>query len=158
MNSKIWALARIALGLIFLWAFFDKVLGLGYATKSASAWLNGGSPTTGFLSHSTGPFGSFFQSLAGSPIIDWLFMLSLLGLGLALILGIGMRLAGWGGALLMLLMWAATLPVENNLFIDEHIIYALLLVGFGSTSVADSWSLRTWWKSTSLVRRHSFLG
>jgi thiosulfate dehydrogenase [quinone] large subunit len=146
MNNKIWALVRIALGLIFLWAFFDKVFGLGYATKSAGAWLNGGSPTTGFLSHATGPFASFFQSLAGSPIIDWLFMLALLALGLGLTLDIGRKLYGWGGALLMLLMWAAALPVENHPFIDQHIIYALVFIGFATTKCGVDWGFDSFGK------------
>jgi thiosulfate dehydrogenase [quinone] large subunit len=63
------------MGLIFLWAFFDKLLGLGFATKAENAWINGGSPTSGFLLHGTkGPFAEFFQSLAGIPTVDWLFM------------------------------------------------------------------------------------
>jgi thiosulfate dehydrogenase [quinone] large subunit len=40
---------RLALGWIFMWAFLDKLFGLGNSTPSASAWLNGGSPTKGFL-------------------------------------------------------------------------------------------------------------
>ena len=43
------ALTRILLGFVFLWAFLDKTFGLGYATEPAKAWINGGSPTTGFL-------------------------------------------------------------------------------------------------------------
>ena len=38
-------LLRLALGVEFLWAFFDKLFGLGYSTPSARAWLEGGSPT-----------------------------------------------------------------------------------------------------------------
>ena len=34
-------LLRLALGVEFLWAFFDKLFGLGYSTPSARAWLNG---------------------------------------------------------------------------------------------------------------------
>lgn len=30
-----------------------------------------------------------FNAIAGAPVIDWLFMLSLLGIGTALLLGIG---------------------------------------------------------------------
>ena len=42
---------RIMVGLTFVWASADKLLGLGYATGPAKAWINGGSPTTGFLSN-----------------------------------------------------------------------------------------------------------
>lgn len=52
-------------------------------------------------------------------------MLGLLGIGAALMLGVFMNLAAGAGALLLLLMWTAVLPPENNPFMDDHIIYAL---------------------------------
>src|SRR5690625_6651809 len=42
-------LVRIFIGFYFLWAFADKLLGLGFSTPKEGAWINGGSPTTGFL-------------------------------------------------------------------------------------------------------------
>ncbi|WP_318272177.1 hypothetical protein [Microbispora triticiradicis] len=45
----VWAAARVAVGWVFLWAFLDKLFGWGFATPAAKAWINGGSPTTGFL-------------------------------------------------------------------------------------------------------------
>ena len=44
------AVLRIATGFVFLWAFLDKTFGWGYATTSEHSWINGGSPTKGFLS------------------------------------------------------------------------------------------------------------
>ena len=128
-QTTLWLLVRLALGLILLWAFFDKLFGLGFATPAASAWVNGGSPTNGFLSHVAGPFGGFYNAIAGNLIIDWLFMLGLLGLGLGLITGLASKLTGWGGLILMVLMWGASLPLKNHPFIDEHIIYGLIFVG-----------------------------
>src|SRR3954451_17740966 len=76
--AKALAVLRIAVGFVFLWAFFDKTFGLGYATPAARAWVNGGSPTKGFLSAvHAGPFQSTFHSMAGSGWADWLFMLGL---------------------------------------------------------------------------------
>src|SRR5689334_12004100 len=40
---------RLLTGFVFLWAFLDKTFGLGYATASGKGWLDGGSPTKGFL-------------------------------------------------------------------------------------------------------------
>src|SRR5215208_2082879 len=98
------AVLRIVLGLTFLWAFFDKLLALGYHTGDA-AWINGGSPTEGFLKFGAdGPFDGFYHSLAGTAFADWAFMLGLLGIGTALTLGIGVRIAGYAGALLYLMM------------------------------------------------------
>jgi hypothetical protein len=62
----LWALTRLSLSAVFLWAFFDKVFGLGHETTAAHAWLNGGSPSAGFLGGATGPFADFYQSIAGA--------------------------------------------------------------------------------------------
>ena len=51
-------------------------------------------------------------------------MLGLAGIGIALIAGIGMRIAAVAGGLLLVLMWTAVLPPENNPFMDDHLIYA----------------------------------
>jgi len=58
---------RILFGFTFLWAFLDKLFGLGKATPSESAWLNGGDPTYGSLANNEGTFSSFFSGLAGQP-------------------------------------------------------------------------------------------
>ncbi len=79
------AVARLSIGFVFLWAFLDKLVGLDHATPAAKAWINGGSPTTGFLNGVKGPFGGVFGSITGTPA-DWLFMAGLLGIGIALTL------------------------------------------------------------------------
>src|SRR3989344_6132089 len=119
---------RLVMSFIFLWAFVDKVFGLGFATTEANAWINGGSPTLGFLTHAVkGPFAHFFTSLAGQPFVDWLFMLGLLFIGLTLLLNRYVFWGGIAGAVMVMLMWLAVLPPENNPIVDDHIVYALLL-------------------------------
>ncbi|MBG0816658.1 DoxX family membrane protein [Planomonospora sp. ID82291] len=156
--AKVWAITRIALGWIFLWAFLDKLFGLGFSTPSERAWINGGSPTSGFLK-GTGEnaLGGMFSGLAGQGWVDWLFMLGLLGIGTALILGIGLRVAAVTGALLMVLMWMAQLPLETNPIIDDHIIYALVLAGLALSNAGDTWGLGRQWGATNLVRGKPFL-
>lgn len=150
---------RLSMGWIFLWAFLDKTVGLGFATPSERAWLAGGSPTTGFLTNATsGPFEAIFKSLAGSGLVDWLFMIGLLGIGLALLLGIGIRLAMYSGAVMMLLMFLATLPVENNPVMDDHIIYVLVLVLLGAAPEAGKvFGLGKWWEKLSFVKKYPIL-
>src|SRR5918996_5316017 len=93
--AKFLAVFRVVLGFEFLWAFADKTFGFGYATPAARAWIHGGSPTKGFLSRvAVGPFESPFHAIAGAAWADWLFMAGLLGIGIALILGIGLRAPG----------------------------------------------------------------
>lgn len=62
----LWALVRTCLGWTFLWPFLDKTFGLGHETPSASAWVRGGLPTTGFLKASVGPFSGIYHDLSGS--------------------------------------------------------------------------------------------
>ena len=157
-ENYVWGALRIVVGLIFIWAFFDKVFGLGFATERGKAWIDGVSPTLGFLKFGTdGPFDSLFQSLSGSIFVDWLFMLGLLLIGLTLILGIGVRIAGYSGALLMLLMWSAHLPPEHHPFLDEHIVYILVLLGCVYANSGDYWGLGRFWSGTKAVKRYPCL-
>jgi thiosulfate dehydrogenase [quinone] large subunit len=128
-------LLRYALSFIFLWAFFDKVFGLGFATAPDKSWIHGGSPTTGFLANAVqGPFMSFFHSLSGMPVVDWLFMGGLLFVGLTLALNKYLKLGCMAGVLMLLSMYLALLFPANNPIIDEHIVYilVLLLIAFKS--------------------------
>jgi thiosulfate dehydrogenase [quinone] large subunit len=151
------AVTRLSLGFIFLWAFVDKLFGLGRSTPEIASWLNGNSPTSGFLSSVDGPFAGFYNGMANNAFVDWLFMLGLLGIGGALMLGIGMRIAAATGALLMVLMWTASLPVASNPFMDEHLIYALVLVALALLHQGDTIGLGRMWANTGVVRRFPIL-
>jgi hypothetical protein len=64
--NYLWGALRLSMGWIFLWAFLDKILGLGFSTEAGKAWITGGSPTTGFLTFATkGPFEEFFKEYFG---------------------------------------------------------------------------------------------
>lgn len=163
------AVARIAVGFIFLWAFLDKTFGLGYSTASAKAWIHGGSPTSGFLGHvDVGPFQGFFTSLGGSTVVDILFMAGMLAVGLALILGIGLRIAAVAGTVILLMMWAAEWPLAQltsagqpsgsvNPIVDYHLVYALVAIVAALTFAGRTWGFGKMWESTSLVKRLPWL-
>lgn len=142
-----------------LWAFLDKTFGLGFSTSADTSWLSGVSPTTGYLQFAPdGPLAAIFNSLAGNVVIDWLFMLGLLGVGVALLLGMGMRVASVAGSLLMFLIWLSALPLENNPFMDQHIVYILILIGLYNEPAAHTrLSLAEWWQNTRLVKNHPWL-
>lgn len=160
VDSRAWyalAAARILLGVTFLWAFVDKLFGLGFATPVAKAWLNGGSPTTGFLQHVTGPFAGIFSGIAGMPWTDWLFMFGLLGIGVGLIFGVAVRLSTLLGGLLLFMMWMASQPLENNPLIDDHIIYIAALGAIAYALPEQRLGLGTWWQSLDIVKKNRWL-
>lgn len=151
------AALRLMLAFQFLWAFGDKLFGWGLSTPAERAWINGGSPTEGYLSNVEGPFAGFFGSMAGYGIFDVLFMLGLLGIGLALALGIGMRIAAVSGALLLVMMWMAALPIVTNPFLDDHLVSAVLLIALAAASAGDTLGLGRRWAATDLVQRYPIL-
>jgi thiosulfate dehydrogenase (quinone) large subunit len=167
--AKFLAVFRVVLGFEFLWAFLDKTFGLGYATPSARAWINGGSPTKGFLSNvAVGPFEETFHTIAGAGWADWLFMAGLLAIGVALILGVGLRIAAVSGTAMMLLMWAAEWPLakftsagepsmSTNPIVDYHIIYALALIALALTYAGNTWGLGKLWAKLPFVQRNRWL-
>jgi thiosulfate dehydrogenase [quinone] large subunit len=155
--AKALAVLRISTGFVFLWAFLDKTFGLNYATPSAKAWINGGSPTKGFLSSvEVGPLQSFFHAIAGTWWANGLFMLGLLAIGIALIAGVAMRIA---------MMWLAEVPFAQftsageptgspNPFADSHYIYAVVLIVLALTYAGTTWGLGRTWARLPFVNRN----
>jgi thiosulfate dehydrogenase [quinone] large subunit len=153
-----WIGLRLILGWMMLWAFLDKTFGLGYATASTDAWLSGSSPTSGYLGYATsGPLAGFYQSLVGNVVVDVLFMLALIAIGIALILGIGMKIAGYSGAVLMVILWSTNLPPENNPIVDDHIISFVLLLALTTVKAGQWLGLGKWWITTPLVKKFPIL-
>ncbi|MFD7708340.1 hypothetical protein [Streptomyces sp. NPDC059786] len=169
VRAYAFASLRLLTGFVFLWAFLDKTFGFGYATPSGKGWIDGGSPTKGFLgSVAVGPMESTFHSWAGDPWADWLFMLGLLGIGLALVAGVALRLAAVAGTLMMGLMWIAEWPpakhlsdgspsMSTNPFVDYHVIYAVALIVVAAAAAGDTLGLGRIWAGLPLVRRSRWL-
>ncbi len=167
--SRLVAVTRIGMGLLFGWAFLDKLFGFGYATSSVGAWVNGGSPTKGFLGGlKHGPFKSMFTSWAGDAWADWLFMLGLAGISVALLFGIGLRIAAVSGTLLLLLMWAAAWPLDRhtstgeltrstNPILDDHLIYAVVLLALAALYAGNTWGFGKRWARLNIVRDNRWL-
>ncbi len=167
--KRVLAALRLVMGSIFMWAFLDKMFALGFSTgrledggidffADGAAALNGGSPTLGFLKFgSRGPLASFWQGMAGDTWLNVLFLTALAGIGLALLLGVGLRIAAISGSLLMLGMWSVAIWPANNPVIDDHIVYALVLVVFALTAAGNTWGLGARWSRTRLVQRFPIL-
>ncbi|MEO3840614.1 MULTISPECIES: DoxX family protein [unclassified Streptomyces] len=160
---------RLMTGFVFLWAFLDKTFGFSYATPGNGAWIDGGSPTEGFLgSVAVGPMEDTFHSWAGDAWADWLFMLGLLGIGIALVLGVALRFAALATTVMMALMWVAEWPpakhlsdgspsMSTNPLIDYHVIYAVVAIALAVTYAGNTWGLGRMWATLPFVRDHRSL-
>lgn len=164
-------LTRLALGWTFLWAFFDKVFGLGFDTCRAedgsidvmcdSAFLAGGSSTWGFLSFGTqgSATGDWVSWMATSGpgdigIADFLYLGALLIAGVSFTLGIAMRLGALAGAGLMIAIYiASSVWPQFNPFMDEHIIYALAMAALAAVGAGRSLGLGRWWATHPLAAK-----
>lgn len=149
---------RIVLGFMLIWAFLDKLLGLGMPTTPDAAMINEGSPTEYYLSHLvSGPFEGIYSSLAGNPVLDILLMTGLLLVGVAMILGVASRLSTVGMCVMMALMFSLEIPPDDNPFVDYHIVYILASIaiyylgGYGALGLGERWS------ELSIVKRFPIL-
>ncbi len=168
LARKVLAVARVVIGFTFLWAFVDKLFGFGFATPSSRAWINGGTPAQGFIKGIEGPFHDVFQIFA-NPVGDWLFMAGLLGIGVAMITGAGLRIAAAAGTMLMLFMFVAEWPAattvvdgkvvsgSTNPIVDSHWHEALLLIISAVTLAGDTWGIGKWWGNLDIVKKHRSL-
>ena len=159
VTPYVWAALRLLMGWTFLWAFIDKLFGLGFATPAESAWVNGGSPTLGFLSFATnGPLAGVYQAIAGNALVDAVFMAGLAGVGLSLLLGVGMRFGTLSGALMLLFIYTAgSMPPENNPFVHDRLVYAVIMIGLLASGSGRTLGLGRWWEHTALARTYPFL-
>lgn len=151
---------RLAFGWALFWSGIDKVFGLGFATKPEQSVLAGVSPTKGFLLHgleADAPAAALLKPLAGNPVADTLFLLATVGAGLALLLGVGTRVAAIGGGVLMLNLWFASLPLAYNPFLDQHLFYAVAALSVLAFDSGRYLGLGTPWRNLPLVRGNRWL-
>lgn len=136
MNLSLFAL-RIAMGWLMFYAGITKLLN---PTWSAAGYLSGAKTFPEFYAWLTKP-----EIL---PITNFMNEWALTLLGVSLILGVFVRLSSLGGALLMILYYfpVLTFPtIKTTAFIvDEHIIYALVLLFFAAVKAGRVWGLESW--------------
>jgi thiosulfate dehydrogenase (quinone) large subunit len=177
--QRVFGILRLLLGFTFLWAFLDKTFALGFGTGRLddgtikffgdAAWIHGASPTVGVIGFALkGPFTDTIQSVTGYQMtqtgptvdawVDWLFMASLLLIGLGLFTGVMTRLAAFGGIAWLAVFYLATsIWPENNPFLDEHVIYAVVLVGLVLANAGRYWGLGKIWQRVGWVENRRWL-
>ena len=130
--------ALVTLRMLVGWHFLYE----GVAKLSNPYWTS-----AGYLQEAQGWFRGLFQSINANPTVltavDYLNQWGLLLIGLALLVGVFTRLAGWGAAILLFLYYVAappfpgmeySIPTEGSYLIVNKILIefaaVLVLLGF----------------------------
>jgi thiosulfate dehydrogenase [quinone] large subunit len=173
------AALRIIVGWTFLWAFLDKALALGFTTGRAedgtidffsnAGWFFGGSPTAGAVGFALkGPFADNIQSVTGYTMgpagpqvaawLDWVYMGSMLLIGLGLIFGVMTRLAAVGGIIWMAVFYLGTaIWPEHNPVVDDHVLTVAVLVALILANAGRYYGLGKVWQSFASFRDKRYL-
>jgi thiosulfate dehydrogenase [quinone] large subunit len=166
------AVLRIGFGLTFLWAFFDKLLALGYATGTNpetgavdrfgdAAWINGASPTEGFLTYGVNPDSPVSP---GSSTI-WPATRSSTGCSCSARSASAcphardrdaLRRASQAGVL-YLMMYAAVMVPENNPSSTTTSLGAITVVVLALTLAGDTWGWARCGPGMPFVRGNALL-
>ncbi|MBB2948943.1 thiosulfate dehydrogenase [quinone] large subunit [Actinoplanes lutulentus] len=88
---------------------------------------------------------------------SWLTAPLAAGIGIALVLGIGMRIAATCGAVLAVLMGTSVLPAATNPFVGDHLLLAAVLILLALLNAGATLGFGRRWAATRLVRRNRWL-
>jgi thiosulfate dehydrogenase [quinone] large subunit len=141
------ALLRVLVGVIFLWAGLEKLLGSGAEGFSAAGFLKFGTAgtlgwpfVTGEIAEGTvfNPTHDFWVGIAGNAalmgIINVLVPIGQVGIGLSLITGLFTRFGAAMGTLMMVIFFFAAWDFAYGI-VNQHLTYALIcatITGLGA--------------------------
>lgn len=128
---------RLSLGWLFFYSGITKVLNPEW---SAAGYLQGAKTFT--------PLYQWLLQPEVLPVVNFLNEWGQLLLGIALLLGVFVRLSGVLGVILMLLYYLPVLDFpyigRNAFIVDEHVIYALALLVLATFRAGRVWGLENW--------------
>lgn len=182
--QRVVGVLRLLVGWTFLWAFLDKAFALGFSTGRVvneageavridlfgqDAWINGGSPTAGAVGFALkGPFSDSIQAITGYQMtqagpqvagwLDWVYMASMLLIGLGLITGVMTRLAAVGGIVWMAIFYLGTaIWPEHNPVVDDHVLTVAVLVALILANAGRYYGLGKVWQRYGFVEDRRYL-
>ncbi|HEY4499535.1 MAG TPA: DoxX family protein [Candidatus Paceibacterota bacterium] len=143
-------LLRIAMGSLFFYAGITKVMNPAW---SAGGYIRGAKNFVDFYNWLLQP-----NIL---PIINFLNAWGLTLLGIALVLGLFVRLGSVGGIFLMAMYYLVILdfpyPNAHAYIVDEHIMYIMALLILTAFSAGRVWGLETWCSNLPICSRFPVL-
>ncbi len=147
------AFGRVVIGIIFLWAGLEKILGGGLGTWSAAGFLQfatGGTLgwpfVTGEVAEGTifNPTHDFWVALAGNDgamtVINYLVPLGQVAIGTCLIVGLFTRFAATMGTLMMLFFFVAAWDFQFGI-VNQHLTYAVMTFGLAVLGAGNYYGL-----------------
>ncbi|MDR2533161.1 MAG: DoxX family protein [Tannerellaceae bacterium] len=145
---------RMAIGWHFLYEGVAKVMLGGWSAQS-------------YLANTTGALSPFYHWIAASPaigVVDWLNIVGLLAIGLALFLGCFTRAASVAGALLLILYYFAYPPFglsllvssgESHLYIVNYQMFEALALAFLACRADTGFGIGKWLGSRLANRKEN---
>ena len=165
------AALRIAFGVTFLWAFLDKTFALGFHTgydqdgvldRFGDGRLDQRRQPDRGLPELRRPRGQPVQGVlqrAGRPRRRRLALHARPARHRRHApVGVAMRLGTAAGALMYAFMYAASLPLENNPVVDDHLVGVIVMVVLALERRGTTWGLGRPWRRIALVQRYPVLG
>jgi thiosulfate dehydrogenase [quinone] large subunit len=147
------AFGRIVIGIIFLWAGLEKLLGSGPDGFSAAGFLQFGTSGTlgwpfvsGEVAEGTifNPTHDFWVSLGSNEglmqIVNPLVMFGQIAIGISLILGVFTRFAAAMGTLMMIFFFFAAWDFEFGI-VNQHLTYAVVTFGLAVIGAGNYFGL-----------------
>ncbi len=145
------AIGRIVIGVIFLWAGLEKVIGgagewsakgfLAFGTSGTLGWPFVTEVVEGTVFNPTHDFWVGLSANAGAmSVINLLVPFGQVAIGTSLILGIATRFASAMGALMMLFFFFAAWDFAYGI-VNQHLTYAVVTLGLGVIGAGNYYGL-----------------
>ena len=145
------AIGRIIIGVIFLWAGLEKVIGgagewsakgfLAFGTSGTLGWPFVTEVVEGTVFNPTHEFWVGLSANAGvMSVINLLVPFGQVAIGTSLILGIATRFASAMGALMMLFFFFAAWDFAYGI-VNQHLTYAVVTLGLGVIGAGNYYGL-----------------
>lgn len=137
LQKSILVLLRLAMGWTFLYAGVNQVINAGW---TSARFLSGAKSFKAMY--------AWFGSPEVVPYVDFMVQWGHLMIGVALILGIFIRLSAGFGALMMVLYYLPRLDFPmvgaHNFIVEYHLVYALILVYLGLMKAGQIAGIENW--------------
>lgn len=140
-------LLRVAMGWLMFYAGITKIIDPSW---SAEGYLKRAKTFEGFY--------ALFLHPSILPVVNIINEWGLTLLGVSLLLGVFVRVSSILGAILMILYYFPVLQFPyigtHSFLIDDHAIYALVLLYFAASRPGRFWGLETWCSRLPACKRY----